>query len=1030
MKIKLLSILVLSALSTGAMATAPVIYSFEDGVPSWVTSDGEVSSSTKRSINGDHSLFWKFNAGDTLTLTQNIDRINDTSSEVQVITFWMYNENPIKEPIWLVITDATGMTRSTEKIGINFTGWRNVTLSLGKDMSMTFNKDIAKIEFQAPTSTSGALYIDRLMFAMDDDRYQWSDDQVTTRFPVEEIDYELEYPLPSVSSHEIQKAQEIRTRLVNSIVTGSPDIASLEKSFKQFEITKTGDNISGKHLITDKQLRPYNFGFTDKETERPLICEYAVLGESSDQTCLTKGYAKLMLDLAKAYNDENNQGDKDRIAEMYILMSEHMFDQGFVDGSALGTTHHWGYSGRWWYLSALLMEIPLRDSNLLETTYDALTWFSREFRDRGFEMKVTNSSTDMDYFNTLAQQQLSLILLNPDDKERIALLKKFSKFLSDTIDRPIPAYNDGFRPDGTAWRHKGNYPGYSFPAFESVGSLAYIMRGDFGISKPALDIVKKSMITGWISSNPYVPLGLAGRHPFDTLTYKRYSNGLKNLALSYENVDEELAAIYLQMSGKTEADSVTIFGKSIKPAALPEGSWSFNGGAYSIHRYDDRMAVFKGYNQDVWASEIYTADNRFGRYQSHGSVHVIPFGGVGDRPDRMGFQQEGWDWNRNPNTTTIWLPLSLLESPSDSTVMMLSKEGYAGSTSLENKHTLFGMKHKDSDRTNYEPTFVWNKYVMATDKFIYLTGNNISNDETRYNTETTLFQIGIQDGKGVVINGKQYSTMTESPIELKSGDWIIDDNGVGYYLVDVDNTYFKRERQTSKDDKTEKPTYGDFSVAWINHGQAPEKANYEYIMVMDTNPSEMSAIAKEMKALPRFETLKSNEYHAVLHDKHENIYGYTAFDETEIESGYLTHIDKPAQILTRVDAKKSEMYISASSLSLNFEKIVQDNGNLLPHPNNAWVPQDISFTVKGLWDLTSGDAEARHEGEDTVVKITSEFGMSKEVTLSSDEIPMTPLEPAKPVVPEAPNSDGKSGGSTTPLMLLSLMSLGLLRKRK
>ena len=318
-------------------------------------------------------------------------------------------------------------------------------------------------------------------------------------------------------------------------------------------------------------------------------------------------------------------------------MAEHLLDQGFADGSSLVTSHHWGYSGRWWYISALMMADELAASQLLQPTYEALLWYSREFKD-SFDMALNPASSNLDYFNTLSRQHLALILLNPDDSERIALLHKFSSFFSGALNQTPPGTNDGFRPDGTAWRHHGHYPGYAFPAFENAAHIAYLLkRTGFALESKALDKLKSVMVAGWRYSNPFIPLGLSGRHPFSDLNVQRYSNGLKWLANSYPTVDEELAAIYLQVSNISEQQSSAIFGKRITPAALPQGSWSFNGGAFAIHRSGERMAVIKGYNQDVWSSEIYTADNRYGRYQSHGSVHVIPYGD----PIQFGYRQEG-----------------------------------------------------------------------------------------------------------------------------------------------------------------------------------------------------------------------------------------------------------------------------------------------------------------------------------------------------------------------------------------------------
>lgn len=74
------------------------------------------------------------------------------------------------------------------------------------------------------------------------------------------------------------------------------------------------------------------------------------------------------------------------------------------------------------------------------------------------------------------------------------------------------------------------------------------------------------------------------------------------------------------------------------------------------------MVTLKGYTTDVWGAEIYTKDNRYGRYQSYGSVQIMGKGNPVSRTG-SGFVQEGWDWNRLPGTTTIHLPFELLDSP-------------------------------------------------------------------------------------------------------------------------------------------------------------------------------------------------------------------------------------------------------------------------------------------------------------------------------------------------------------------------------
>ena len=66
-------------------------------------------------------------------------------------------------------------------------------------------------------------------------------------------------------------------------------------------------------------------------------------------------------------------------------------------------------------------------------------------------------------------------------------------------------------------------------------------------------------------------------------------------------------------------------------------------------------------------------DNRYGRYQSYGSVQIMGKGNPVSRTG-SGFVQDGWDWNRLPGTTTIHLPFELLDSPLKGTTMAHSRK--------------------------------------------------------------------------------------------------------------------------------------------------------------------------------------------------------------------------------------------------------------------------------------------------------------------------------------------------------------------
>ena len=126
------------------------------------------------------------------------------------------------------------------------------------------------------------------------------------------------------------------------------------------------------------------------------------------------------------------------------------------------------------------------------------------------------------------------------------------------------------------------------------------------------------------------------------------------------------------------------------------------------------MVTLKGYTTDVWGAEIYAKDNRYGRYQSYGSVQIMGKGNPVSRAG-SGFVQEGWDWNRLPGTTTIHLPFELLDSPLKGTTMARSTENFSGSSSLGGMNGMFAMKLTERDYENFTPDFVARKSVFCFD---------------------------------------------------------------------------------------------------------------------------------------------------------------------------------------------------------------------------------------------------------------------------------------------------------------------------
>ena len=104
------------------------------------------------------------------------------------------------------------------------------------------------------------------------------------------------------------------------------------------------------------------------------------------------------------------------------------------------------------------------------------------------------------------------------------------------------------------------------------------------------------------------------------------------------------------------------------------------------------MVSLKGFNRYVWGAEIYYSNNRYGRYQSYGSIQILDSGDPVTEADSR-FLEDGWDWNRLPGTTTIYKSWSALNSPyTDATLKQ--DETFAGSNNLNGTCGMFVIKLK------------------------------------------------------------------------------------------------------------------------------------------------------------------------------------------------------------------------------------------------------------------------------------------------------------------------------------------------
>lgn len=952
---------------------APKMLSFEDAsLPEYISIDGQgsVDLSKERFLNGSQSLLWKYEPNSALVFDQsfNFYPIKAIRKEwgrwgYTVLSVWVYNEKASGGELEFKLGS------SSAKAKLNFTGWRAIGFAVERDMNGMPSSVLDGLSITPKTEAAGELFIDRVMVSVDDSRYQWSDYTVKTAIEVPEIDFNLPEVLPEATEEEIAGVTRIKTDLINHYIDGKKAgkkvLREIDEDFAKIGLSKNADGvINGRHILTSKQYVIYQTKHMNSD-DKAIVDEYMKL----------RPYSELMSKIARAYLTTDDEAVRQDLAAKYVLMSEHLLDQGFQKGSGLISTHHWGYASRDWYASILLMEDVLTEANLMQPIHDALMWYSREFNERGFGMFVNNKSSDMDYLNTLLLAQLSMMLTVPDQNERIALMNKFGNFMSENITQVPLGFEDGFRPDGTAFRHRANYPGYSFAALSASGHVAYLLRGTpFELSTDARQVLKKVMLAARTYSNNNPGLGVIGRRPFFKTNVEKVGEGMRYLALTgveSSQVDTDLAGAYLRINKLTESDGEAIFNVKVGPETHPQGHTSFNYNAMGIHRFADKMVTMKGWNKFVWSAEIYGGGgpaNRYGRYQSHGTVQIHKFGDEA----AYGYDQNGWDWNRPPGGTTIHLPWEQLDAPNPHTTMLLNDSKFSGATSLDGKYGTFGFILQNPTRYApiIDPAFTAKKSVFSFDNRLVLTGNDIRNSNSEYPTETTLFQHGITKlTDSLNVNGEQ---ITQFPYEatLTEGDWLIDGMGNGYYVVKGAEIEVRRQHQESRDNQKKQPTFGNFQSAWINHGTLPDNAEYEYIVVLDATPEKMAQIAESMEAGSVYEVVQKNSNVHVVRDKETGATGYSVFSFARITDDYIRAVSTSSLVMTQPEGE-DKLKLSVANPDLNMDKFTRSD----------YAP--VMVTLNGAWELTGehSNVQATVKGSKTTVTFNCKDGLPIQVMM-------------------------------------------------
>jgi len=986
----------------------PAIESFESqkALEFYKSERSKLSISDSHNRYGKSSLLWEWDGASSFS-TSHFKILSQEESPLAygdhfpaspTLQMSIYNEVPQNGEI-TISYEKNGKQEVWFNVELSFKGWRRIWVPFYemqgnaplKGKSIDF--DTFKI---STTSIKGQLFFDDIIFSQyQDDRFQYPDEIV----PFIKADTNLgsDHWMALISNYEgiknlepapISMAIRLDLKKFEKLIDQSlvvdkkykVYINTLRDLYQNLHIKEKGNTVIGPPL-TFKEFEEYY----DENQQGPNVFNDV------------KDLGRVLKQLAN-FHDRANPEEQAEIRAMFLKGTKYFLDQGWQAGSSGGTRHHIGYNVREITEAFFTMRQLLYDNGLLKEVGASLHWLFN------LGMLLNDDSTfhvNIDYLNTQSYYHLMLIFMFEKQEMQAAMLRAYSNYMSITLAQQKEA--GGFKVDGTTWHHNGHYPAYGIGAFGSVPKVINTLaKTRFRISTAGHENFKNAFLKSRIYSQFYQwGFANAGRHPLE-------ENGIASLKKQFllmayagspdakESIDKDVAGAYLRLWGKDDVLNTSLFTKvnGIQKENL-SGYYPLPYAATAIHRRKNWAAIIKGYSKYVWASEIYVNENRYGRYPSNGTIQLLN----SDGETGSGYKQEGWDWNRYPGGTVIYLPLEELEVEMP-LLMFRSNESFAGSTTLDD-NGIFGMILNEGkgnnadgaeDKVGYPGRLKARKSVFSFGDKLICIGTNISSVDTKNLTQTNLFQNFLSDTKIPLFTAsgtiKKFPYTAELKQELNSDVWLTDAYGNGYHVLSntaiqiqkkkqhsYHNTYSVNTGAMNPNGKGVKETIGDYASAWIDHGLAPKNASYQYVIYPFLDEVSQNNFSKVIEKDQSFKIERADSIAHIVFDKKTNTTGYVVFEkEQNLKSGVLETVSEPALVMVKQNST-DKLTISAVQPNLNFPEYKKGRFK------NYSTPVELKITLKGKWITTPADyiKKVDNSGDHTIITLECVNGFSMKI---------------------------------------------------
>lgn len=384
----------------------------------------------------------------------------------------------------------------------------------------------------------------------------------------------------------------------------------------------------------------------------------------------------------------------------------------------------------------------------------------------------------------------------------------------------------------------------------------------------------------------------------------------------------------------------------------PQGHWSKNFAALSIHRRQDWAVSVKGFNKFVWDFEGAGEENPNGIFASHGSMLIAN----NEESLKAHDVNEGWDWARIPGTTTMSLIVVRNEIRLNNQRNFSPLSSAGGVTFQGNEPFSSGVFGMDFHQPNYDFSstshphrniqLFFKKSVFFYQNLLVCLGSNIRlNNGPGRNAQTTLFQDKLVRGSStffVEVDGNRKHHTSPFPAMTPASasganpyTILVDTKGNSYYIPRSTASDLKVHVQDqASQDQSGKPSSGEYATAWIEHSSVSKRYEYAVYVKTPSYPTTANTVWRHQESRNRiYEVLQQDDVAHVVKfrvafDRFRLIwplYGYVIFQSTGAtlpRSAPIREVNKRCRIMGQDDGRYVYLSISYPDLDFNTSRVL------------------------------------------------------------------------------------------------------------